>query len=686
MKLEKSGFEVFVVGGCVRDILLGKNPKDWDVTTNATPRQVMGIFLDAKYENDFGTVLISDKYLTGYEIVSDKIEIKPEIKEKIIKIAKEKYLAKIKCKGHSVQHSKNVTKNALEIAKTFKRINPDFIEIISIFHDSGKALIKNQENSGHIERSQFIIEKEIKEFFPKKEVEIFKKAISHNPSVVRENLENQILVEADLIDGLCAERINAMSGDAKKEHIDWVGKYFNKKGAFKEIITVRGKELMSEAINLYNQADFNFQLPQIEISKNENIEITTYRTESVYSDKRHPDEVEFAETLEEDLSRRDFTVNAMALKQLTKEKKELKEFLISDEYQIIDLFKGSLDIQNKLIRAVGDPKERFAEDALRMLRAVRFATSLGFEIEEKTKKAIQYKIKNLTFVSIERIRDEFEKIILSEHPGRGVELLIETGLMKFIIPEVLETIGVEQNHHHYYGKYNTVYKHLVASLEKCPSKELEVRLAAFLHDIGKPVVKRGVGEKATFYNHEYVGSKMVKNILERLKFTRKTIDKTTLLVKNHMFYYNVDEVGESGVRRVVKKVGIENIKDLIDVRIGDRLGSGVPKAVPYKLRHFQYMVEKVSKDPISVKQLKINGDILIKELKIEPGPQIGAILEVLLAKVIENPEINKKQQLLILAEKLRNEDLGDLRRFAKNKIKQENKKEEKETKKKHWVK
>jgi poly(A) polymerase/tRNA nucleotidyltransferase (CCA-adding enzyme) len=227
---------------------------------------------------------------------------------------------------------------------------------------------------------------------------------------------------------------------------------------------------------------------------------------------------------------------------------------------------------------------------------------------------------------------------------------------------------------------------MLASLEKCPSDKLEVRLAAFLHDIGKPMTKQGEGELATFYGHEYVGARITVKILERLKYPKKVIDKTVLLVKNHMFYYNVDEVGEAGVRRVVKKVGLENINDLIDVRIADRLGSGVPKAVPYKLRHFKYMVEKVSKDAISVKQLKINGNDLMKELKIKPGPKIGAILDVLLAYVIDNPEINNKKELFKIAKKLEKKDLIKLRELAKDKIEEKKEEEEEEIKSKYWVK
>ena len=307
-------------------------------------------------------------------------------------------------------------------------------------------------------------------------------------------------------------------------------------------------------------------------------------------------------------------------------------------------------------------------------------------IGERTFDAIKKNAHLLKHISPERISDEFQKIILSDRPAWGVELLVETGLMKYIIPEVLDTIGVRQNRHHYNGPYNTVYKHMLAALKTCPSKKLEVRLAAFFHDIGKPKSKRGHGYNATFYGHEYIGARMTKQIMERLKFPRKVIDKTVLLVKNHMFYYNVDEVGEKGVRKVIRKVGLENINDLIDVRIGDRLGSGVAKAVPYKLRHFKYMVEKVSKDPISVKDLKINGDILIKDYNFKPGPQMGAILEILLAEVLDNPKLNTLEYLSKRALELQNENLQQLRQLAKDKIKEEKQKEDQQTKGKYWVK
>ncbi len=409
----------------------------------------------------------------------------------------------------------------------------------------------------------------------------------------------------------------------------------------------------------------------IKIRKKENdifeaveiVEVTTYRVESKYSDKRHPDEIKFAKTLEDDLSRRDFTVNALAMK------------VTKANFEIIDYFGGQEDLEKKIIRAVGDAGERFIEDALRMMRAIRFSVTLDFTIETKTFMAIQKNADNLRFISPERIKDELIKIILSKSPAKGIELLQEAGILKIILPEIENGINVLQSHHHYHGPYNTVYKHLVASLEKCPSKKLEVRLAALFHDIGKPQSKKGEGENATFYNHEYIGERITKNILERLKFSRRITDQVMLLVRNHMFYYNVDEVGEAGVRRVVQKIGLENIGDLIDVRIADRLGSGVPKAVPYKLRHFQFMVEKVSQDPISAKQLKINGHDLMQELAVIPGPKIGAILAVLLSNVIDDPKLNERENLLLMAKKLAKINVEDLRKMAEEKIKKEQERE-----------
>lgn len=399
------------------------------------------------------------------------------------------------------------------------------------------------------------------------------------------------------------------------------------------------------------------------------VEITTYRTETGYSDSRHPDQISFTPSLEEDLKRRDFTINALALRE-----KDGKE-------EIIDLFKGKEDLKAKLIRAVGNPDDRFSEDALRMLRAVRFAVQLDFQIEEETFASVCQNAQSLQKISAERIRDEFTKIILSDDPARGVELLRESGLLSYVIPELEAGVGVTQNRHHIY----TIYEHLLMSLKTCPSKKLEVRLAALLHDIAKPQTKVGEGLDSTFYNHDYVGAKVTEKILKRLKFPGKTIEKTSLLVKNHMFYYNTGEVSESGVRRLIARVGKENLQDLMDLRIADRLGSGTPKGKPYKLRHLEYLIEKVSKDPISPKMLKIKGQDIMELLQIEPGPKVGAILKVLLAEIIEDPEKNEQEYLKKRVKELYELSLEDIQKSEKV-IEEKKEEEDLRDKNKFWVK
>ena len=405
-----------------------------------------------------------------------------------------------------------------------------------------------------------------------------------------------------------------------------------------------------------------------------NIEITTYRIDADYSDKRHPDEIKFTPNLEEDLKRRDFTVNAMAIEV---ENRKLKV----ESCKVIDLFGGQKDLNNKIIRAVGDANKRFNEDALRMLRAVRFTVQLDFEIEENTFEAITKNSNLLKFVSQERIRDELEKIILSNKPSEGIELLRKSGLLKYIIPELELGVGVSQNRHHIY----TIYEHCILALKYCPSKKLETRLASLMHDIAKPQTKEGTGFNSTFYNHDFIGARFTKRILRRLRFPGKIVDKVSLLVKNHMFYYGVDEVSEAGIRRIIKRVGKENLKDLMDLRIADRLGSGVPKAKPYKLRHFEYLVEKVSKDPISPKMLKIDGREIMKILNIKQSLKIGAILKVLLSEVIEDLKNNTKKYL--------EKRIQELNKLSEKEIKQSekiirDKKEEEDlkNKKKFWVK
>lgn len=403
------------------------------------------------------------------------------------------------------------------------------------------------------------------------------------------------------------------------------------------------------------------------------IEITTFRKDGKYSDARHPDKVEFADTIEEDLSRRDFTINAMALRltidaeHLTLNKKprtKSQESSVNGQVLLIDPFSGVADLKNQLIRTVGDPNERFGEDALRLMRAVRFATQLGFEIEEKTQKAINNNSDALEKIAKERIRDEFEKIIMSDRAADGIELLEASGLLKHVVPELRDGIGMGQNKHHIY----TVFEHNVRALKYAAGKNysLDVRLASLLHDIGKPKSKRGEGPDCTFYGHQVVGERMARKILERLKFSKEIIDRVALLVREHMFVYDPEVVTPAGVRRLLARVGEENVSDLIRLREADRIGSGVPKAQPYRLRALQAMIEKVKADPISPKMLKIDGNDLMKELKIKPGPRLGQIIAILLEEVLTEPKNNDKKELLKRAEELNKLSDSELKKLTES--------------------
>ncbi|MBU0722174.1 CCA tRNA nucleotidyltransferase [Patescibacteria group bacterium] len=486
-KLEQANFEAFIVGGCVRDLLMDLKPKDWDITTNARPEQILEIFSDGKYENVYGTVLVPIKLANG-------------------------------------------------------------------------------------------------------------------------------------------------------------------------------------------------QIQDV-------IEVTTYRSEQGYSDRRHPDKIIFEDSLDKDLSRRDFAINAMAMRLITHSSK----FATQDAgYEIIDLFGGEKDIKKKIIRAVGEPEDRFKEDALRMMRAIRLACQFNFSIEGKTERAIMKMAGGIKFISGERIRDELIKIFESDKAYDGLMMLHELKLLQYIIPELERGVGVNQNKHHIY----TVFKHSILSLKYTPSKKWQVKFASLLHDIAKPQTKRmaggdpvtGAGQVATFYNHDIVGAKVAAKILERLKFSKADMEKVTILIRNHMFYYNVGEVTESSVRRLIRKVGEENLADLIDLRVADRLGSGVPKAKPYKLRHLEYMMEKVRHDAVSVKMLNINGDDLMKILKIEPGQKIGAILDVLLSEVIEEQSLNNKEYLEKRSLEFNKMDLKELREKAKEKIEDKKMEDDEEIKKEFYVK
>lgn len=363
---------------------------------------------------------------------------------------------------------------------------------------------------------------------------------------------------------------------------------------------------------------------------NNAVQVTTYRSEGEYSDLRRPDIVTYETILEKDLERRDFTINAIAYDPI---KDDIK-----------DIFDGIKDIKDKILRCVLNPSDRFQEDALRMMRAVRFSTQLGFAIDGAALAAIASHASLLKAISSERVRDEFLKIIDSESPGIGIGLLQKTGLLEHAIPELLEGVGCEQKGAHIYD----VFEHLVHALQHAADKgfSTDVRLAALFHDIGKPATRRydRSKDKYTFFGHEVVGARMTKKILERLHFSRETVSRVTLLVRNHMFFSDTEQITLSAVRRIIRNVGPENIWLLMQVRECDRVGMKKAEA-PYRLRKYHAMIEEALRDPISVGQLAIDGTYLMGELHMKPGPRMGWILHALLEEVLENPALNTVEQL-----------------------------------------
>jgi tRNA nucleotidyltransferase (CCA-adding enzyme) len=361
-----------------------------------------------------------------------------------------------------------------------------------------------------------------------------------------------------------------------------------------------------------------------------NIEITPFRLEAKYSDKRHPDEIKFSQNIEDDLKRRDFTINALSY---------------NIKGQLIDLFGGISDLKDKIVRTVGDPDERFTEDALRLLRAIRFASQLGFTINIDTEKSLATNSNLLKDISMERIRDEFVKIIMSPQPSFGLSLCHKLGVLKHILPELEGGIGIQQGGEHIYD----VWDHTLRSVQHGADRDwpLEVRLAALFHDFGKPKTQR-VSEKPgkwSFYGHEVVGERMANTIMQRLKFPNKTKDVVVSLVRNHMFFSDPDKITLSAVRRIIVNVGADHIWDLMKVRACDRIGMGRPKEDPYRLRRYEAMIEEALSQPTSVAMLKIDGKKIIEVIRETPGPRIGWILHSLLEEVLEKPELNTPDYL-----------------------------------------
>lgn len=427
--LKKAGFEAYLVGGCVRDILIGREPKDWDITTNATPEKIQELFEETFYENDYGTV----------------------------------------------------------------------------------GVVTQSEN------------------------------------------------------------------------------------------------------------------PRLKV-----IEITPYRIEGKYSDARRPDEVRFSDSLSDDLKRRDFTINAIAYDPA--------------EGALVDEHGGRADLAAKRIATVGDPHERFEEDALRMLRAVRIASELDFTIEAKAMQGIVAQASQLEKISRERVRDELVRILLSPRPMQALYIAQKLGILRYTIPALEGGIGCAQNQAHSYD----VFEHLMRALQHAADKgwPLDVRLAALLHDVGKPATRVWSDEKKdwTFHGHDVVSARMARKILTELKFPKETIEKVTSLVRWHMFFSDPDVVTLSAVRRVITRVGTEHINDLLNLRVCDRIGTGRPKEHPFRLRKYMSMVEEALRDPISVGMLKVSGAKII-EMGERPGPRIGWILHALLEEVLDDPKKNTEEYL-----------------------------------------
>ncbi len=364
------------------------------------------------------------------------------------------------------------------------------------------------------------------------------------------------------------------------------------------------------------------------VDKDDIFEVTTFRTERGYSDSRHPDEIKWGKNLEEDLERRDFTINAMAID------------LNNDEIKIIDLYQGQEDLACKKIRTVGNPDDRFSEDALRMMRAIRIAAQIGFLIEDKTFESIQKNSKLIQKIAGERIRDELFKILLSPVASHGVLLLKNSGILEEIIPELEAGYGMTQKGHH----IDDVWTHNLKTLDNCDSKNPITKLAALLHDVGKPKAMKGEGEQRTFHNHEIIGSRMAVEIGKRLRLSKKELELLFKLVRWHMF--SVAEIQtDKAVRRFIKNVTPEYIDEMISLRRADRLGSGA-KESSWRWELFKERIVEVQKQPFSVKDLKVNGEDVMRVLEIKASKKVGDVLNSLFKEVEEKVELNEREILL----------------------------------------
>jgi poly(A) polymerase/tRNA nucleotidyltransferase (CCA-adding enzyme) len=372
------------------------------------------------------------------------------------------------------------------------------------------------------------------------------------------------------------------------------------------------------------------------------VEVTTFRIEGKYSDGRRPDSVRYASDIREDVKRRDFTISAMAYDPL------------SDEF--IDEFGGLKDLRCKVIRTVGDPVERFEEDGLRPLRAIRLATVMEFNIDKDTLEAIRPSIGTFRKVAPERVREEIVKMLLADKPSAGIEVMRDTGLLDEIIPELCEGIGVDQPIQ--YHKYDC-YTHSLKCLDLSSGDPI-FRFAVLMHDVGKPRSRIKKGTEYRFYGHENIGAEMTKDVMERLRFSKENINFVTILIRNHMFNYE-DSWSDAAIRRFIRRIGTENIESLFALRIADAKGSGIP--IDERLEKIEQLRKRIVKVldqqmALKVTDLDIDGHQVMKILNIPPGKKVGRALNYLLEVVTENPELNKFEELRQILLNLPEEELG----------------------------
>ncbi|NOY15303.1 MAG: HD domain-containing protein [bacterium] len=407
------------------------------------------------------------------------------------------------------------------------------------------------------------------------------------------------------------------------------------------------------------------------------VEITTFRSEFGYLDHRRPDKVVWGQKLEDDLKRRDFTINALCLGWYKNTApKSLDRRQLVNSLVFVDLFEGISHLQKRLIKAIGDPNQRFKEDALRMLRAVRFAVCLDFKLEEKTQTAIKNNAGLLKHISAERIKEEFFKILTADKPDYGINLLADLGLIDFILPELLPAKQVVLSKHHKYD----LWEHLLFTIKHCPDNHPITRLAALIHDIGKiqtwSILCRSCGhvfkvdyakpnyqcpkcqtkndpkKDSIFYNHEVYSARFARRLAQRLRLDKKSADKLYRLVRWHQFVVN-ENLSDKAIRRFIRHVGIDNVSAMLALRIGDRLGSGVKKAISWRMEKFINRLTEVQKQPFDIKDLKITGHDVMQVLSIKPGPQVGIILKKIFDKVQDKKLPNDRQALLEEIKKLK---------------------------------